>query len=70
METITVDIINSSAMKLLHDLELLKLIKVRKEEGLKDSQKIKWDNSFKGAMTKLPIDELNSQLAEIRNSWE
>jgi hypothetical protein len=70
MQTITIDIINTNAMQLLHDLELLKLIKVRKENGLKDSQRTKWDNTFKGAMSKQPINELNKQLAEIRNEWE
>ena len=70
MQTITVDIINTKAMQLLHDLELLNLIKVRKDNGLNDLQKPKWDVTFKGAMTKLPIKELDNQLKAIRKEWE
>jgi hypothetical protein len=32
MQTVTIDIINSKALKLLQDLELLKLIRLRKEK--------------------------------------
>lgn len=32
MQTLTIDIINNKAIRLLHDLELLQLIRVRREE--------------------------------------
>jgi hypothetical protein len=70
MQTVTIDIINMNAMQLLHDLELLKLIKVRRNSEDNNNEKTKWDNSFKGAMSKQPIDLINEQLKEIRSEWE
>ena len=67
MRTITIDIINEKAIHLLQDLELLKLIRLRKEEtGQKD---IDW-GQYKGAMSKQPISEVDQQLNELRNEWE
>jgi len=55
MQTITIDIINSKAIKLLQDLKLLKLIRMHKaqpETGNKDFTK------YRGAMSK----QLNTEL--------
>ena len=68
MRTITIDIINEKAMHLLQDLELLKLIRLRKE---KDGQNDATDwGKYKGAMSKQPISEVDQQLNELRNEWE
>jgi hypothetical protein len=68
MQTLTIDIINSKAVGLLHELELLQLIRVRKEKT--EPASIKWNTKFKGAMSKQPISEVESQLNELRDGWE
>ncbi len=67
IRTVTIDIINEKALKLLQDLELLQLIRVHKEKPTPDSKN--WER-YKGAMTKQPISELDNQLDELRNAWE
>jgi hypothetical protein len=69
MKTITIDIINDKVLKLLQDLESLKLIKVRKEI-VKPASEVNWKASYKGAMTKQTIDDIDNQLNELRNAWE
>lgn len=67
MQTITIDIINNKAIRLLQDLELLQLIRVRKE---KQQSETDWAAKYKGAMTKQPLTEVDNQLNELRNEWE
>ncbi len=64
MRTITIDIINEKAIHLLQDLELLKLIRIRK-----DKEGVDW-GKYKGAMSKQPIIEVDQQLNELRREWE
>lgn len=67
MRTVTIDIINEKAIHLLQDLELLKLIRLRKEKaGQKGTD---W-GKYKGAMSKQPISEVDQQLNELRSEWE
>ena len=67
MRTITIDIINEKAIHLLQDLELLKLIRLRKEKlGHKSTD---W-GKYKGAMSKQSISEVDQQLNKLRNEWE
>jgi len=68
MQTITIDIINNKAVRLLHDLELLQLIRVRREK--QQPATTDWVAKYKGAMQKQPLQEVNSQLNELRNEWE
>jgi len=68
MQTLTIDIINNKAIRLLHDLELLQLIRVRREEH--PASEINWSLKYKGAMTKQPINDIDKQLNELRNEWE
>jgi len=63
-----IDIINEKAMKLLQDLELLQLIRLRKEKT--QLHTIEWNQQYKGAMSKQPLSEIDSQLNELRNGWE
>lgn len=67
METLIVDIINQNALKLLQDLELLQLIKVRREVKTEDSniELLK----YKGAMKKQPIEQIEQQFIKIRQDW-
>ncbi len=67
IQTVTIDIINENAMKLLHDLELLQLIRVRKE---KSSAQIDWAERYKGAMSKQKTTDIDKQLNELRDGWE
>ncbi len=69
MQTVTIDILNDKAVRLLQDLELLQLIRMRKEK----KQRSKETNQFakyKGAMTKQPLISIETQLKELRNEWE
>lgn len=67
MQTLKVDIIDDKALNLLKELELLKLIRLHEENSEDET-----DNTakYKGAMTKQPLEEVNIQLQNLRNSWE
>jgi rRNA processing protein Krr1/Pno1 len=67
IQTVTIDIINDKAMKLLQDLELLQLIRLRKEKTTSSSN---WAERYKGAMSKQPLNDIDNQLNELRNGWE
>jgi hypothetical protein len=69
MQTITIDIINNKAIRLLEDLELLQLIRVRKEKT-PPAAEINFADKYKGAMTKQPLIDIDSQLNQLRNEWE
>ena len=69
MQTVTIDIINEKAIKLLQDLELLKLIRVRKEK-IQPTEALNWAAKYKGAMQKQPLNEVDNQLNDLRNAWE
>jgi hypothetical protein len=69
MQTVTIDILNNKAIKLLQDLENLHLIRMRRE-------KIQYENitnpaaKYKGTMTKQPLPDIDNQLKELRSEWE
>ena len=69
MQTITIDIINNKAVKLIKDMEIRKLIRVRKEKNQKELS-INWAAKYKGAMQKQQLNEVDDQLNELRKSWE
>ena len=69
MKTITIDIINEKAIKLLQDLESLQLIRVRSEKPQRDLH-INWAAKYKGAMQKQTLIEIDNQLNDLRNAWE
>ncbi len=69
MKTLTIDIVNDKAIKLLQDLESLKLIRVHPEKPSLETQ-INWKTKFKGSMQKQPLSEVDNQLNDLRNSWE
>lgn len=68
MRTITIDLLNDKAINLLLELELLKLIRVHKDQQQKTAA-TNW-LQFKGAMSKQPIEKINKQLEDLRNEWE
>ncbi len=65
IQTVTIDIINDKAMRLLQDLELLELIRVRQVKG---QSNVNWAERHKGAMFKQPLSDIDSQLDELRNT--
>jgi hypothetical protein len=69
MQTVVIDIINNKAINLLKDLELLQLIRLRRNNN---DQEIKSNylQHYKGAMSKQPIELIDQQLNELRNEWE
>jgi len=69
MQTLTIDILNDKAVKLLQDLELLQLIHLRQEKPLPNTT-INWESKYKGAMQKQTSIEIDHQLNDLRNSWE
>lgn len=69
MQTLIIEIINDKALKLIQDMELLKLIRVRKGK-VQQEERINWTAKYKGAMQKQSLDEIDDQLKDLRNSWE
>ena len=69
MQTITIDIINKKVISILQDLELLQLIRLRKEKT-PASTPTNWAAKYKGAMTKQSLSDIDNQLNELRNGWE
>ena len=69
MKTLTIDIINEKAVKLIKDMELLKLIRVRKDKSQQEGT-INWAAKYKGSMQKQPLNEVDDQLNDLRGSWE
>ena len=70
MTTLTIDVLNENALNLLKDLELLKIIRVRKDNKVSNANPENLIKKYKGAMTAQPIDEINKQLDGLRNEWE
>lgn len=69
MRTITIDIINEKALNLLRELELLKLIRLRKDKPGEKPVAMDW-TKYKGAMSKQSLSEIDQQLNELRSEWE
>ena len=70
MKTITIDIINNKALKLLQDLELLQLIRLRNNTNQPDTIKVDWASKYKGDMSKQSRTEIDNQMLDLRNGWE
>lgn len=68
VQTVTIDIINDKALRLLQDLELLQLIRVRRTEAATPAAQ--WPARHKGSMRKQPLAAVDAQLDELRNGWE
>ena len=66
MTVVSVELINENAMALLRDLEKLNIIKVQ-NSGSK-SRPVDW-GKLKGSMTKQPIEDVERELKELRDSW-
>jgi hypothetical protein len=69
MQSVTVDLINADALKLLQDLEALHLIRLRYSQDA-DTAKVNWEVKYKGALASQKQNEVDAQLAELRNEWD
>jgi hypothetical protein len=67
METITIQLLNQKALKLLKQLEELHLIKVMKREK-KSSQKL--SEQFRGKLSRKTAEVLQKQIAQSRKEWD
>ncbi|WP_029281613.1 hypothetical protein [Pedobacter sp. R20-19] len=70
MRTVTLDILDDNALNLLKDLELLKVIRLRRDnqqENLSSEDLVK---KYKGSMVPQSKDEVDNQLNNLRNEWE
>ncbi len=62
--TVTIDVLNDSALELLRKLENLSVIRLRENTlQMKDTSAIRF---LKGKMTKQPIEGVERQLRELR----
>jgi hypothetical protein len=70
MRTITIDLLNEKAITLLKDLELLKLIRLRKEKEEPKTSSLNLVAKYKGAMSRQSLSDTDKQLKDLRNEWE
>jgi len=68
VKKITIEIINERVLKLLEELELLQLIRLRKEKT--QPPLVNWQERYKGTLSKQPLAEVDHQLNELRSEWE
>ncbi len=67
MRTVTVELRNKNALRLLKDLELANIIRVL-DKDIK-AEKTKLSSKLRGAISKERAQELNEQLNQMRNEW-
>lgn len=69
MQTVTLDIIEEKAIKLLEDMEGQRLIRLHKNLS-NDPAAAERVAKLKGTMLKQPMTEIDRQLKEFRDEWE
>ena len=71
MQTITIDILNNNAIRLLQDLELLQMIRMRNEKTLPapDNAKKLRPSDYRGSISKETADKLNAYIEQSRSEW-
>jgi hypothetical protein len=67
MKTLTIDILDDKALRLLQELELKNLIRLRSDISKKE---IDWSEKYKGVMTRQSRSEIDAQLKTLRSEWE
>jgi hypothetical protein len=70
MTTITIDLLNENAITLLRDMELLKLIRLRRDKKEPVANGISLVTKYKGAMLRQPMSDIDQQLKNLRSEWE
>ena len=66
MDTMLIQLTNQKAVKLLHELEELNLIKVLREDIL---PKAKLSDKYRGILTKEEGKSLNEHIIKMRTEW-
>lgn len=68
METISIEIINKKALRILNDMEQQQLIRLKKDSGKPPHKK----NSFAGKLqlTDKQYQSFSNHAKNIRNEWE
>jgi hypothetical protein len=67
MKTVTVELKNQNALRLLKDLELADIIRIL--DNTKTEEITKLSSKIRGAISKERANELNGQLHQMRNEW-
>lgn len=65
--TLLIQLTNQKALKLLHELEELNLIKVLKQDN--ESTKPKLSEKYKGIINKEDGQKLNEHISQMRDEW-
>lgn len=68
MKTITVELRNNNALRLLKDLERANIIRLLDKEEKKEKPRL--SASLRGAITKERANELNDQINQMRDEWQ
>ena len=68
MRTVTVELRNNNALRLLKDLELANIIRVLDKSEKKEKPKL--SSRLRGSISTERAKQLNEQLNEMRNEWE
>ena len=66
--TITIEVTNQKALRLLHELEELELIKVVKGDLVPDGMR-KLSDKYRGIISKEQGRELNAHIDQLRGEW-
>jgi hypothetical protein len=67
MDTVLIQLTNQKAIRLLHELEELHLIKVLKENIVPDKPKL--SDKYKGILSKEEGQRLNEHVKQMRSEW-
>lgn len=70
MTTLTIEVLNKKALKLLKDLEQLDIIRVRNNKSLDHATPNHHITAYKGSMKAQTMGEINQQLENLRNEWQ
>jgi hypothetical protein len=65
--TLLIQVTNQKALRLLHELEELDLIKVLKEDS--PTSKTNLSGKYKGIISKEQRQSLNQHIKQMRNEW-
>lgn len=68
MKTLTIEIKDDKVLKLLQNLENMKILRILENKPQKAHQKL--SERFAGSISKKTAEKLQKHINEIRNEWE
>ncbi|WOK04953.1 hypothetical protein RT717_17880 [Imperialibacter roseus] len=68
METITIELKNSKALKLIEDLEALSLVRIVREPKTVKGKKL--SERLAGAISSKEASDIDTELEQIRSEWK